>query len=244
MTTADRDRDRGRERRRFVRRPTTDHGLTALLGLLVFLIFVIQPLAEIGVVGRFVTSIFFSLMLVAGVWAVGGRRGPALILGALVSIALAVRWGALYFGHGPLILASILAEVFCISVVVIVLTEVFRGGRVTFHRIRGAVAAYLLLGLTFAFAYEMITLKWPDAFTFANARPTMPDALISHFVYFSFVTLTTLGYGDVTPNHPIARSLVTVEALIGQLFPAILLARLVSLELLHEERRAAEEIRR
>jgi len=110
--------------------------------------------------------------------------------------------------------------------------------------IRGAVAAYLLLGLTFAFAYEMITLKWPDAFTFANARPTMPDALISHFVYFSFVTLTTLGYGDVTPNHPIARSLVTVEALIGQLFPAILLARLVSLELLHEERRAAEEIRR
>src|SRR5262249_4915777 len=153
-------------------------------------IFVIQPLAEIGVVGRLVTSIVFSLMLVSGVWAVAGSRWLALTLGALVTIALAVRWRALYLGQGPLILASTLGIIFCISIVVIVMTEVLRGGRVTFHRIRGAVAAYLLLGLTFAFAYETVALKWSGAFTFANTHPDAPEALISHFVYFSFVTLT------------------------------------------------------
>ena len=68
--------------------------------------------------------------------------------------------------------------------------------------------------------------------------------MVAHFVYFSFVTLTTVGYGDVIAVHPIARSLVTVEALIGQLFPAILLARLVSLELLHSDKEVThEEIR-
>jgi voltage-gated potassium channel Kch len=108
-----------------------------------------------------------------------------------------------------------------------VLTQVFRQGPVTFHRIQGAIAAYLLLGLAWANAYELIELARPGALRFPDGGGPTPIRLI----YFSFVTLTTVGYGDITPLHPTARSLAISEALVGQLFPAILIARLVSMEI-------------
>jgi hypothetical protein len=221
--------------------PTTDRGLSALLALLVVLIFVMQPLAEIGIAGRLVTSVFFTLMQVSGVWAVAGNRSSAMVVGALVLTSLTVRWVRIFSGKGSLVMASVLAHVFCIVVAAIVLAQVFREGRITFHRVRGAVAAYLLIGMAWAFAYEAVALEWPGAFAFPDARTLQAEELIAPLAYFSFVTLTTVGYGDVTARHPIARSLVTIEALIGQLFPAILLARLVSLELLHRDRDVADE---
>jgi hypothetical protein len=103
-------------------------------------------------------------------------------------------------------------------------------GRRTIHRVQGAVAAYLLLGLAWSFAYELAMLGSADAVHFADATG-FPAAQVPRLVYFSFVTLTTLGYGDIVPVSPAARSLAVTEALIGQLFPAILIARLVSLEI-------------
>jgi voltage-gated potassium channel Kch len=85
---------------------------------------------------------------------------------------------------------------------------------------------YLLLGLTWAVAYELVALRQPGAFA---GTSTEVDAS-QRWLYYSFVTLTTVGYGDVTPVHPIARSLAVLKALTGQLYPAILLAHLVSLE--------------
>ena len=95
----------------------------------------------------------------------------------------------------------------------------------TLHRVQGAVAAYLLLGLVWGYAYQLVAALAPGAFANAVATPGQDHNLI----YFSFVTLTTVGYGDVTPVHPAARSLALMEALTGQLYPAILLARLVTL---------------
>ena len=121
---------------------------------------------------------------------------------------------------------------------VVVLTQVFREGTITFNRIQGAIAAYLLLGLFWAFVYELVSLQWPAAFASASPVGVSPNEdLSSRFIYFSLVTLTTMGYGDITPVHPIARSLATMEALLGQLFPAVLLARLVSMELYHRQAR-------
>jgi hypothetical protein len=87
------------------------------------------------------------------------------------------------------------------------------------------VAAYLLLGLAWALAYDIVALVAPGAFS----APSAVEARKGRFIYFSFVTLSTLGYGDMTPVHPVARSLAAAEALTGQLYPAILLGRLVSL---------------
>jgi hypothetical protein len=87
------------------------------------------------------------------------------------------------------------------------------------------VAAYLLLGIIWAHAYALVALQRPGAF----AGPVSPGDGPRAFFYFSFVTLATLGYGDVLPVHPAARSLATLEAVTGTLYIAILLARLVSL---------------
>jgi Ion channel len=95
------------------------------------------------------------------------------------------------------------------------------------HRILGAVALYVLIAGVWAEAYEMISLYVPAAFTGAGGVEEMKDR--STWVYFSFVTLTTVGYGDITPVAHAARSLAIMEALIGQLYPAIVLARLISL---------------
>ncbi len=83
---------------------------------------------------------------------------------------------------------------------------------------------YLLLGFIWAHAYELVALWHPGAFAGA-VDGSLP------WTYYSFVTLTTVGYGDITPVHPLARAVAVLEALTGQLYLAIMLARLVSLEL-------------
>jgi voltage-gated potassium channel Kch len=112
----------------------------------------------------------------------------------------------------------------------LVLTQVFRKGRITLHRVQGAVAAYLLLGFAWAIAYEFSLLLDPGAIRFPDASG-VGFLLVPRLLYFSFVTLTTVGYGDIVPVHPAVRSLAVTEALIGQLYPAVLIARLVSLEI-------------
>jgi hypothetical protein len=222
---------------------SADLGLSVMLALLVLLILVVQPLGELGLVGRVLTTLYFSATLISGVWTVAGTRRGVVAVGALVVAGLLVRAIQLWRGTDSFLLSSALVScLFCIVVAAVVLAQVFRGGPITFHRIRGAVAAYLLLGLAWAFAYEAVTIERPGAFTMPNKYVTSGDETVSHFVYFSFVTLTTVGYGDVTAVHPIARSLVIIEALAGQLFPAILLARLVSLQTSHREDEVTKEI--
>ena len=104
--------------------------------------------------------------------------------------------------------------------------RVFAPGRITTDRIMGAVALYLLFGVVWGNAYEIVALADPAAF---NAAPD-PGRGIERWFYFSFVTLTTVGYGDVTPVSRAARVLAIGEALVGQLYPAIILARLVTLQ--------------
>jgi len=109
----------------------------------------------------------------------------------------------------------------------IVLFRVFAGGRVNEHRILGAVSGYLLLGLTWATIYGLVEAVYPGAFVRNVASGDRRD-----WIYYSFVTLTTTGYGDITPVHPVARTLAILEALVGQLYPAILIARLVSQDIM------------
>ena len=116
---------------------------------------------------------------------------------------------------------------------VVVARAVFGPGRITYHRVVGAVLLYLIIGLTFVALYGFVGLAVPEAFT---NLPTLHGelAVSGNLIYFSFVTLTTTGYGDIVPLHPYARSLANVEAIIGQIYPATLLARLVTLELAHQ----------
>jgi hypothetical protein len=114
----------------------------------------------------------------------------------------------------------------------VIARAVFGGGRVTLHRVQGAVVLYLNFALFFFVLYRLLDTLAPHAFT--GLPPGGADqGLGAALLYFSFTTLTTAGFGDITPLHPLARNLANLESVIGQLYPATLLARLVSLELEH-----------
>jgi voltage-gated potassium channel len=81
----------------------------------------------------------------------------------------------------------------------------------------GGIAGYLLLGVTWAFAYKLLVDAVPDAIHFESPSPAISAGEPARLIYFSFVTLTTVGYGDAYPSHRVARSLAVSEALAGQL---------------------------
>ena len=111
----------------------------------------------------------------------------------------------------------------------IVTQAVFRPGRITYHRIIGAILLYLLIAVAFAALFLLVGLTDHGAIkgiTFEDDQ-----SVAAALFYMSFVTLTSTGYGDIIPIHPFARSLCNIESVIGQLYPATLLARLVTLEM-------------
>ncbi|MFZ0660105.1 MAG: potassium channel family protein [Candidatus Binataceae bacterium] len=136
--------------------------------------------------------------------------------------------------------AALCTTVFLALVTTGVLRQVLHPGRVTYDTISGAICAYLMIGITFSFVYLAMELQWPGAFTLAGSV-TLADLAKTHdelqrIIYFSFVTLTTLGYGDIVPAIGPARAVSALEAIVGQMYVAILVARLVALHILHSER--------
>jgi Ion channel len=202
-----------------------DKGLSIFSALLLVIVFVLPPLVRPGSGRSLAGDVVFALVLVSGVLALAQRRLARLLLMPAAVIALAVDLGSWVLpvpqpwvqGTGLLSLLLLL---------VVVLAQTLRSGPITHHRIQGAIAAYLLLGVIWAYAYSLVALLHPDAFS----GPVRPADGPRGFFYLSFVTLTTVGYGDVLPVHPTARSLAVLEAVTGPLYLAILISRLVSLE--------------
>lgn len=209
---------------------STDRSLTVFLIFLVLLIFVAHPLGDLGLLTKGVIGLLVSFLLVSGVAAVAQSRA-VLTLAAGVSLLVFLAVWAEHVAPRPALsvlrAASVLVWFGLLAWVV--LRRVFQAGPITMDRVQGSVAVYLLLGLVWTSAYTLVNLHDPDAFQ--PAIPAMQGAIQPKLVYFSFVTLTTTGYGDITPVHPIARTLSNLESLVGQLYPVLLIARLVSMEL-------------
>ncbi len=169
----------------------------------------------------------FSLLLASGVAIAWGRPrlfGFAAFVG---SATLAVRWMAFFTPTMALQVWSGAWSIAAILVIALVLlAQVFRPGPVTSYRLQGAIAVYLLFGVGWAHAYHLTGLLHPGSFNTPSGE--IPSVL--DWAYFSFITLTTVGYGDITPVRPIARTLAMGEALTGQLYLAVLIARLVAME--------------
>jgi hypothetical protein len=200
-----------------------DHGLSVFSALLFVVVFVLPPLVPTGGGRSLAGDVAFYLLLVSGVRALGEHRLVRLVLLpvalATMAVDLATRFRPvaepLAVGFSLLSLLLFLA---------VVLARTLRDGPVTSSRLHGGVAAYLLLGIIWAHAYSALALLRAGAFSGSVSPADGPRA----FFYFSFVTLTTIGYGDVLPVHPVARSLAMLEAVTGPLYLAILIARLVS----------------
>jgi hypothetical protein len=214
-----------------------DRGLAIFLVMTVFYMFVLPCLGSPGIVNRFMIDIFLSLLLITGIAAILVDKRFFVMVTAIVIIALVFRWAG-FFSTSPVLhvlgyLATITSIIlFCIFV----LTRVLMKGPITLRRIEGAIAAYLLLGLAWTYAYKLVEYLNPGSFTGSISE----SGGFSSWTYFSFVTLATLGYGDISPVHPVARSLATAEAITGQLYLAILIARLVSQELYYRTSKEGE----
>ena len=219
---------------------TEERSLTTLLALLVIDMFVLEPVIREGASVDFLRGVFLSLLLLAGLLTMTRHKTVQTFFVVFVTLALSIHWMRIAFGTRMLMgLDACLTLSAVLALTVVVLAQVNRAGPVTGHRVRGAVAGYLLLGLTCACAYALIDFLIPGAFQMSAADLQSRQAQGDAFVYFSVVTLTTLGYGDITAVHPVARSVVMVEALLGQLYPAILIARLVTLQMETRKNKAA-----
>jgi len=208
----------------------SDPLLTTLTVLLVLLLFVFAPLQAIGLPLFQVFGFMSALGLIAGIFLLSGSHTVAvalLVAFAMASTAALSRLSApsvldVYLFAGALLIMGV-------AIASVVARSVFAAGRVTHHRITGAILVYLSIAVTFTALFTMIGLIVPNAFSGMTFEDN--PALASKVIYFSFVTLTSTGYGDVFPVHPVARSLCNLETIVGQLYPATLLARLVSLEI-------------
>jgi hypothetical protein len=224
------------ERLRFLKDRYGDPLLTALTLMLAILLFVVSPLQAAGVLEAHYFGIAFGFVLLAAVFVVSGS---VLAIGAiLLAIALIIGAGILRHRHPSDVDIYLDATAWMIAGITlgtVVARAVFSPGRVTFHRVLGAVLLYLCIGLVFVALFCFVALSEPKAFS--GLAPLQDNlAVAGNLTYFSFVTLTSVGYGDIVPVHPFARSLANVEAIIGQLYPATLLARLVTLELEHRHK--------
>ena len=215
----------------------TDLALTALLVFLLVHVFLLYPLAQTGSM-KIATKIFFLLILITGAMAASRNRLFRMLVFSGSLAGFVFIWMRDLFPYETfLYLNNCLALFFLGLLTFLILAQAFRQGPTTSHRITGAVAGYLLLGLIWSQAYDLIALSIPGAFSVSgNPAPKDAETLQSQLFYFSFVTLTTLGYGDIVAVHPMARTFAILEGVIGQLFPAILISRLVSLHVQEKQK--------
>jgi hypothetical protein len=213
-----------------------DPSLTVLLVLELCAVFVAAPLAAKGLpMARAVADVLVLAFLVVVVMLSHRWGAVMLILLGLVapvaSLLLDPRWlpvpATSLHRVGDIVVFSALTWV--------VAHAVYAPGRITFHRLQGAVVIYLNLATIFAAAYGLIWELNPGSFANLPA-PIGEPAEIGTMLYFSLTTLTTTGYGDITPVDPFARSLANLESVVGQFFLAITVAKLVTMELADRRR--------
>jgi hypothetical protein len=215
----------------FLSREPKDHGLTLFLILLCGEIFLLGPLAHAeGGWVSIINGVMYSALLLMGVLALTPNTIIRLISCIIIALAIVMRWAANLTGSPGIYLWNLVFSLIsCLTFLMLVLSQVRRETPVTEHKIRGAVVAFLLMALAFAFLYNMTELLQPGSFTLFVHKERIHPYRLDSFLYFSISTITTVGFGDITAVGSFARSLVMVESIIGVLYPPVLIGVLVAL---------------
>jgi len=207
--------------------------LWLLISLVV--IFVVSPFVAPFYYGPLILNIIGVVVLLSATYAVSRRRS-FVIVGltlSIFSIALTI-WLAASPQHWLIVASHASLAVLITFFAVAVLSYVLGSGKVTWDKIYGAICAYLLFGYAWAFAYSLIEELQPGSFTFmASEAPRGIVSRVMHLRYFSFVTLATIGYGDIVPASAGARTAALLEAMLGQFYLVALVGRLVGLHIVH-----------
>src|SRR5712691_4845555 len=216
--------------------PTHEHRwrhLALLISILV--LFMVSPFVVTFRHGVLILNIIGATVLVAGSYALSERKHQFTIAIVLSAISIIGTVLLLVFGQHWAVLVShtcIIVPVVFFSVSI--LGYVLRSGRVTADKIFAAVCVYMLIGYAWTFAYALLDEMQPGSFAALAETPRHDYAAqVMQLRYFSFMTLTTVGYGDVVPRSPGTRTMATLEAVMGQICLTVLVARLVGLHIVH-----------
>ncbi len=190
------------------------------------LLLLVTPFLEDVAIGEVIESILLTLVLVMGVLAVGKNRRTLVLSMILVAPALVGKWlnhlwpnifrAEFYIPTALLFLAFVLWRL---------IRFILLSPRVNLEVLCAGLSMYLLLGVSWSFAYVLVSRLNAAAFTLPAGNLMRGDTSL----YFSFITLSTVGYGDIVPVSHVARMLAAAEAIVGTLFMAVFIARLVAL---------------
>lgn len=180
----------------------------------------------------FLGELTFDLVLLAGVYSAGpGKNRWSFVV--LTVATLGLRWGELLSGHPSLDVGAMAITVVWVGYAVsIIIAHLFQRRDVTVDTILGAIVAYLLAAVAFMMLFQILELQSPGSFRgLADNIHQDRTALSDSMMYFSLVCMTTMGYGDIVPVSEAARPLAVIEGVFGQLYLAVMIARLVGLHL-------------
>jgi hypothetical protein len=211
-----------------------------LLGGLLILLLSVAISQEVGVraeTRRLFLEPALCIMLLVGIWSLGTEKKLLLVGGAILAISGIVTTTIdLFLDIPELLLVNIgIMFVFSLASTWIASRHLLLSSSVDVNKIIGAICVYLLLGLNWALSFLFINFAIPESFH--GLVSTDIRTQFSEFLYYSFVTITTLGYGDLTPVKPLVRTFAYLEAIVGQFYVAVLVAWLVGMYLSEKNQR-------
>ena len=217
----------------------SDHSLSILLWVLGLALFLVIPtLALLGASEweRIILAVFFTSLVLSGLAAAWKEPVVRRLVIAAAALPLLLYWVDV-ITHGTHAFVALLDSGVRLSLTAILAAVLFgrvvAKGPVTKARLKGAIAVYLMVGVLFAEGFRVLSIAYPGALS-VHGSNTFNVKLTAELMYFSFSTLTTAGYGDIVPIHPLARSMANLEAITGQLYIVLLIGRLLSLHLAQE----------
>jgi hypothetical protein len=206
-----------------------DSGLTSIFILLCISDFLVVPFFNQRLTILILVRVTWFLLLVAGITTMAKNRAQMRRFSVIPILLVVVSVLQIVLDNKFLVYIDFVVELSVFALLIgMVIIKVFEGGSVTIHRVVGSIVAYMLIGNVWAIMFQFLFAEIPGSIQ-VPAVYTESGVPNSVFLYFSFTTLTTTGYGEILPVHAIARTLVIIEQLIGVLYPVVLIGRLVSL---------------
>jgi len=207
--------------------------LVLLISLVLF--FVCFPIVEHSIIATLILNLFFMLIIFSGILAISDTRRPFRTSLSLAFLSVVFRWTHYFYQLDLwLILEHSTNILFWTYITVHLLKFILHQHIITAELIYAALAVYFIFGLAWASIYQVIEISNPASFSISNADSTKQNFIFQMW-YFSMVTLTTLGYGDIAPVTMTARVFVVLEAIMGQFYLAVLIANLVGRRIAQEK---------
>jgi len=216
--------------------PSAVHRMhNALLLVALLLLLGVEPFLAASEAMLRLFDAIVSAVLIAAVWTVSRSRRLLVIGLVLVTPVLAGRWLVYFVDFQPLAILGLVSGIaFFTFAAAVVLRQALTGAQVTADTIAGAICVYLMLAVVAALAFSLLEITHPGSFLvdghrIGSADPSGRTLFVQQLLYLSLITVSTVGYGDILPATPPARMLAALEAVVGQLYLAVLIARLVGL---------------